>query len=467
MSDFTRLAREIMEACGGEKNIAGVNFCATRLRLRLKDPGRADEEEVKALQGVMGLVKRGAEYQVVIGTDVGNVYNEFIKLGDFKEGGQVDDAPEEKSLEESILASRGESTTVIGKVLDFISGTFVPVLPVLVAAGLVSAVLTILTQFFGLATDSGTYTVLNTINNAGFYFLPIYIGYSAARKIGLNPMMGAFLAGILIHQNIDGVAGLDFLGIPIMQTNYNTSVIPIILGVLFMYLVWKFADRISPKEIKYFSVPLITIIITAPVVLIALGPLGNIIGGYIATSLGWVNEQLGWLSVGIMGAVTPLLVMTGTNQALFPLVISAMSQFGYDAFVMPGMLAANVAVGGVAIAASILSRNKDTKAMSLSAGFTGILGITEPSIFGVCVRFRHALIGAMTGGAVGGLFAGIVKLKQFAIVSPGVAALPTFIPNSGGMSNFWFAIATVVIAFVVAFATTWILGINDEPLKDK
>lgn len=261
------MAKNILSECGGVENIAVVNHCETRLRLTLNDENKISEEKLKNISGVMGIVSRGKEIQIVIGTDVGNVYSAFIKLGNFKKGGKVNEEGKKN---------------IFGTVVDFISETFVPVLPILVASGLVSAVLNICVTFFGLATDTGTYLVLNTINSAGFFFLPIYVGYSAVKKIGINPMMGTYLAVILVHSNIDGVAGLDFLGIPITQVTYNTSVIPIILGLLFMSIVDKGVDKITPKEIKFFAKPLITILIVIPVTLIALRPLGIIIGNYFA-----------------------------------------------------------------------------------------------------------------------------------------------------------------------------------------
>jgi len=450
MMDYKNLSKQILKVSGNVENISVVNHCATRLRLTINDYSKVEVEGIKKINGVMGIVTRGNELQIVIGTDVGNVYNEFVKLGDFKKGGKLDEHLDEKK-------------NIFGTIIDFISGTFVPVLPILVAAGLVSAVLNICVTFFGLSTDTGTYIILNTINNAGFFYLPIFLGYSAAKKIGINPYMGAFLATILIHSNIDGKAGLDFLGISITKATYNTSAIPIILGVLFMSIIDKAVDKITPKEIKFFMKPLLTILIVTPVTLIVLGPLGIILGQYVATGLNFVNTQLGWLSVGLIGALTPILVMTGMNQALFPLVFAAMAANGYDAFVMPGMLAANVAVGAAALAVYIKSRNKNIKALSLSSGLTGVLGITEPSIFGVLLRFKRPFIGAMIGGGVAGLFAGIVHLKQYAVVSPGIAALPTFIPTdgSGNMGNFYLAIATVIIAFSVAFIATYILGFDD------
>lgn len=446
-TNYKDLAKKILETAGGIENIAVVNHCATRLRLTLNST-QGIAEKFKGMPGVMGVVERGQEFQIVIGTDVGNVYNEFIKLGNFKKGGKVDEEGKKN---------------VFGTIVDFISGTFVPVLPILVAAGLVSAVLNICATFFGLATDTGTYTILSAINNAGFYFLPVFIGYSAARKLGINPMMGMYLGAILVHSSINGAEGLDFLGIPVAQTGYSTTVIPVILGVLFMSLVDKLVDKITPKEIKFFTKPLIVILIVTPVTLIILGPLGSFLGNYVAAALNFVNLQLGWLSVGLIGALTLLLVMTGMNQALFPLVFAAMAANNYDAFVMPGMLAANVAVGAASLAVYFKSKNNDTKALALSSGLTGIFGITEPAIFGVLLRFKKPAIGAMIGGGVGGLFAGIVALKQYAIVSPGLVALPTFIPTDGSrnMSNLYLAIATAAISIIVSFAATWILGINE------
>lgn len=462
MAKYKEISDGIVQAVGGSKNIQVMNHCATRLRLTLRQPELMKEDQLRSVPGVMGLVQRGKEIQVIIGTDVGNVFNEMGKSGNIKKGEVIEENVDPDLFpgatpEAASATPAPEKENLFRKVIDYVSGTFVPVLPILVAAGLVSAVLNILVTFFGLPAEGGTYTILSAVNNAGFYFLPVFIGYSAANKLAFNPFMGAYLGAIMLHSAINNIEGLDFLGITVPQVNYGSSVIPIILGVLFMNYVYKGIDRIMPKEIKYFTTPLLTILIVTPITLIILGPLGNVIGGYIATGLGFVNQQLGWLSVGLMGALTPLLVMTGTNQALFPLVFAAMADNGYDAFVMPGMLAANVAVGGAALAVSLRLKEKNGKALALSSGITGVMGITEPSIFGVLINNRTAFIGAMTGGAVGGLFAGIVQLKQYAIVSPGLAAIPTFIPTDGSglTNNFWFAIATIAIAFFTSFLFTY------------
>lgn len=447
MKKYDELIQFILENIGGINNVISANHCATRLRLKLADVSQLEEEKLKTNPLIMGIVKRENEIQLVIGPDVPKVYALFSAQLDQKKEPSAE-IPTKKSIK-----AYGSA------IVDFISGTFVPVLPILVAAGLVSAVLNIGVTFLGIGTESGTYTILNAVNNAGFYYLPIFIGYSAAKKLGINGMLGMFLGAILVHASIDGITNLDFLSIPVPATTYNTTTIPVIFGVLFMALVDRLGDRFIPQAIKYFLKPLLVILITVPVTLIVLGPLGNIVGSFIADGLSFMYEHLGWLSVGIVGAVTPLLVMTGTNQALFPLVFAMMGDYGYDSFVLPAMLAANVAVGAAALAISFQEKDTDKRSLSLSAGITGIMGVTEPAIFGVLINYSSAFFGAIIGGGIGGVLAGLVQLKQYAVVSPGIAAIPTFIPTDGsGLNrNFWFSILTILLSMLLSFVVTILL----------
>lgn len=449
MKKYDELIQFIIDNIGGVGNVSSANHCATRLRLKLKDTTQFNEEKLKENPLILGTVKRENEVQIIIGPDVPKVFSLFsVELEKNNDMSASPDVKSQKNLKAYALM-----------VVDFISGTFVPVLPILVAAGLVSAVLNIGVTFFGLSNESGTYAVLNAVNNAGFYFLPVFIGYSAAKKAGIDGMMGMFLGTILVHSLINGAEGLSFLGLSIPQTSYNTTTIPVIFGVLFMAFIDKLADRVIPQAIKYFFKPLIVILITVPITLLFLGPLGNVFGGYIASSLSFLYAKLGWLSVGLVGAITPLLVMTGTNQALFPLVFAMMADFGYDSFVMPAMLAANVAVGAAALGISLIEKNTDKRSLAVSAGITGVMGITEPAIFGVLINYKSAFAGAVIGGGVGGMLAGLVQLKQYAIVSPGIAAIPTFIPTDGSglNSNFWFSIAVILLSMSVSLASTILL----------
>lgn len=450
MAQYEVIAADILKNIGGKENVTNINHCATRLRLQVADDNKINDEAISKLSGVAGTVMHGNQYQIVIGTDVANVYNEFIKLS----GDVQTDSTATTHKKDVSLKSVGQT------IVDFISGTFVPILGVLVAAGLVSAVLNIGVSFFGLSTKSGTYTVLYAIYQAGYYFLPVYLGYSAAKKLNVSAMMGAFLGATLLYKTIDSAKGLDFLGLMIPQIQYNTSVIPILLGVLFMKLIDTGLDRVTPKSIKFFTKPLLTMIIVVPVTLLWLGPLGYEIGTVIATGLDFVNLKLGWLSVGLIGALTPLLVMTGTNQALFPLCIAAIASVGYDAFILPGMLAANIAVGAATLAVAFYTKNEHEKQVALSAGITGVMGITEPSIFGVLIKNRIALLSTMFAAGISGALAGLVSLKQYAIVSPGIAALPTFVHSSGaGLdNNFYWSLVVVILSAGLSFGLTYVFG---------
>lgn len=449
MSKYDKLIPILLENIGGSSNIRSANHCATRLRLKLHDKNKLNKTALEKETQILGIVEHGDEIQLVIGPDVPKVYALVTAQLDQNEQVTMPTSKQNKSF-------RQYAHTIV----DFISGTFVPVLPVLVAAGLISAVLNIGTTFFNLSNESGTYIVLNAINHAGFYFLPVFLGYSAARKLEISPIMGMFLGAVLVDGLINNIANLSFLGFQVPQAAYNSTTIPVIFGVLFMYIIDKGADKVIPEAIKFFIKPLLVMIITVPVTLLLLGPLGNIVGSYIADVLSFMYAHLGWLSVGLMGALTPLLVMTGTNQALFPLVFAMIADNGYDSFVMPAMLAANVAIGAAALADMRFEKDLTKKSLSFSAGITGVMGITEPSIFGVLINHKHAFLGAIFGGGVGGLFAGLVGLKQYAVVSPGLAALPTFIPTdgSGFSSNFWYAVLTILIAISTSVIMTLFLG---------
>lgn len=457
MAQYQVIAADILKNIGGKENVTNINHCATRLRLQVADDNKINDEAISKLSGVAGTVMHGNQYQIVIGTDVANVYNEFIKLS----GDVQTDSTATTHKKNISLKSVGQS------IVDFISGTFVPILGVLVAAGLVSAVLNIGVSFFGLSTKSGTYTVLYAIYQAGYYFLPVYLGYSAAKKLNISAMMGAFLGATLLYKTIDSAKGLDFLGLTIPQIQYNTSVIPILLGVLFMKVIDTGLDRVTPKSIKFFTKPLLTMIIVVPVTLLWLGPLGYEIGTVIAAGLNFVNLKLGWLSVGLIGALTPLLVMTGTNQALFPLCIAAIASVGYDAFILPGMLSANIAVGAATLAVAFYTKNEHEKQVALSAGITGVMGITEPSIFGVLIKNRIALLSTMFAAGISGALAGLVSLKQYAIVSPGIAALPTFVHSSGaGLdNNFYWSLVVVILSAGLSFGLTYVFGRKAQSRK--
>jgi beta-glucoside PTS system EIICBA component len=453
--NYKQLAKDILQNVGGMENVSGLTHCATRLRFNLKDSSKAQTEQIKKIKGVMGVINKGGQYQVVIGSDVANVYREINDLSSF---------------DNSASDSEADNKGPVVKVLDTIAGIFTPIIPAITGAGMLKAVMALLVTFKLIATNTQTYAVLSVMADAAFFFLPFLIANSAAIKFKVNPYMAMSIAGVILHPNfISMVAAakkagqtISFIGLPVSLASYSSSVIPIILAVWLMSFVEPFADKVSPKPVKFFTKPLLTLLVTAPLTLIVIGPLGIIIGNGISSGIAFLNSYASWLVPLIVGTFSPLLVMTGTHYGLIPIGINNIATAGFDTVVGPGMLGSNIAQGGAALAVAIKSKNKDLKQLASSAGLTAVCGITEPAMYGVNLKLKKPLIAAMIGGGISGLFLGITGVGRYTSGSPGLLALPGYIGTSG-LRNITFAIIGSAIAFVVAFAATWIMGFEDIP----
>ena len=448
--DYNKLAHEILDLVGGKENITGVTNCLTRLRFTLKDESKADDEAIKALDGVSGVVKNAGQYQVVIGTDVPNVANALTKI--------IGETNEPKQDTRNMKWS--------DRLIDTLTGIFTPILAPLTAAGMLKAVLAILVAFHWVDSASMTYQVINFMADSTFYFLPILLANSAARKFGCTPMLAMMLGGILLHPNFvnlvnaakEGGQAISVFGLPIYAASYSSSVIPIILGVWFMSKVEPIADKISPKAIKFFTRPLLTILVSGIATLCVLGPVGYIIAQWIGNLVTTINTYANWLVPTIIGAVLPYLVMTGTHHALTSIGINNRMTFGFDTFIYPGQLASNVAQGGAALALSLRTKDATVKEMSWANGITAVCGITEPVLYSITIKYKTNMLASSIGGAVGGFFMGLLNVKNYSGGSPGLLTLPSYIGLDAPMSNFYLACVGAAIAFVVAFAVSYVLN---------
>ena len=460
--NYKNLAETIIKNVGGEENIASLTHCATRLRFNLKDEKKSDTSTLKSTKGVMGVVTSGGQYQVIIGSDVGNVYREVMNL---------------TSLEtnNSSGENKKDDRKPLAKVIDTISGIFTPILPAITAAGMMKAVLSLLIAFQLISKESQSYQIINFMADSAFYFLPILLANSAAKKFKCNPYMAMMIGGILLHPNFVGMVnaakesggGINIFGLPIKLASYSSSVLPIILAVWFMSYVEPIADKISPKAIKFFSKPLITALVTGIITLVVIGPIGYIVSDKIGLGIKTLESYAGWLVPTIVGGLTPLLVMTGTHYGLIPIGINNRMTMGYDTVIYPGMLASNVAQGGAALAVAFKSKNTEIKQLASSAGITAVCGITEPALYGINLRFRKALYSAMIGGAIGGLFLGIFRVSNYSGGSPGFLTLPSYI-GGDTMTNFVYAVIGAIISVVVSFVICLILYKDPvEKVKDE
>ncbi|MGL4106685.1 beta-glucoside-specific PTS transporter subunit IIABC [Clostridium sp. LP20] len=452
--NYENLAKSILEKVGGEKNVSNVTHCATRLRFNLKDVSKAKTDSLKKTKGVLGVVDNGPQYQIIIGSDVSNVYKEILKLGDFQSNSSK---------------SEGEKSGKLAKVFDIISGTFTPILPPLTAAGMLKAVLVILTSLGWMAKDSQTYYILSFMGDAIFFLFPVALGYTASVKFKCNPFMGMLLGGIMIHPNWNALVSagdpVSLFGLPVRLVSYTSSVIPIILVVWIMSYVEMFADKISPKPIKFFSKPLITILVMGPLALIALGPIGSILGDGLANIITSINSVAPWSIPMIIGGVMPLFVMVGMHYAIIPIAFNELGLKGQENVLGPGNLVSNVAQGGAAFCVAVKSKNKDLKQLAGSAGLTAVLGITEPAMYGVTLRLKKPLIAVCTAGALGGLYVGLMGVVRYSSGAPGLASLPIFMGENP--MNIVHAVIGCVISFVSAFGLTWIIGFEDPVDEDE
>lgn len=471
---YEKLARDIADALGGADNLRFANHCATRLRIKLKDPARMDGEKLGSIDGVLGVRDVGnGEVQVIVGTDCYTIYNDFIEVTGFT--GETDDGlSDEEAIRraEAVIADSGTSGALgrikaAGRVIvDYLGGTVAPIIPMFMGCGMLMAFLTICINFFGLDANSGAVVILNGAANAGFYFMPIVLGWSAATKLNAEPVLGALLGMTLVYSTINGAEGLDFLGLPVYATTYNNTFLPIILGVPFLALVYRFFKGKIHSSLQYFLLPLVTMVISIPMTLLVLGPIGAVCGESLSVFFYWAADHFRLVTSALWSAFCPIGVITGMEKAVQAINIVNMQSTGFDNIFLPGALCGNSAVGGAALAVWFMSRNKKTKAIGASAGVTAILGITEPAPYGICIPFGKPLLGASLGAAIGGVFGALVDLKQFSWAGPGLMTCATYISPDGDMTNFFFCLATIAVAAIAGFAMTILVSSRTKKMYD-
>ena len=450
--NYKKTAADILKLVGGESNVASVTHCITRLRFNLVDEAKADTGSVQKVKGVMGVASQGGQYQIIIGNEVGKVYDEVVKLGSFKAAAPV----------------KEEKKGKVAEVCDALAGIFTPVIPAMIGCAMIKAVLVILKALSLIDLDGQLYAILTFISDSAYYFLPMLLAWSAAVKFKCNVGFALALAGVILHPNFTAMmaAGepIKFLGLPVTTVSYGSSVLPIILAVWVMSYVEKFADKICPKIVKAILKPLLVILIMAPLTLVVIGPLGTIAGNYLADGINFVQLHASWLVSGITGGIFPFLIMTGMHYCLGPACIAAYTATGMDGLTGPGMLVHSFTQSGAAFAVALRSKNKDVKQIALSAATTAALGVTEPAMFGVNLRFRKPLIAVVIGGVAGGIYVGAFGVVRIALGITGLATLPAFITENP--MNLVHAIIGCVIGFVVSFVLTLILGFDDVPADE-
>ena len=329
-------------------------------------------------------------------------------------------------------------------------------MPIVVAVGLISAILNIIILATSLSAESPTYELINAIASTGFFFLPLYVGYGSAKQLNINPVYGIFLGAVLLNEGINGVEGLSLFGLPIVATTYSYTALPVLLGVIIMAQTHKLIYKRIPSYFKEVLIPLIVITVGTLATLLLVGPLGVILGNWMTAGFVFIHDKIGWLALGLVGALFGFTVLTGTNKALVPIMVTSLAAQGYDTFLIPAMLGTNIAIATATLAVTYLEKDATKKGTQLSAGVTGLMGISEPSLFGVLINDKQALYGSMIGGAIGGVVAGITNLAQNSIVSglPGLATMVISKAPYTGLSNMYAGILVIVVSGAAGFLAT-------------
>ncbi|MGG5372190.1 beta-glucoside-specific PTS transporter subunit IIABC [Enterococcus sp. AZ196] len=458
MAKYTELTSTLIDLVGGKNNITAAWHCVTRLRFNVIDDSKIKIDEIKNTKGVMGAQFSGDQFQIIIGNEVSKVFDEVEnQLGALaNDGGSVN----------------GKKGNIVNTLMDTISGIFTPALPALVGTGLLKGVLALCTAFNWLPMESTGYQVLNIVADCAFYFLPFILAVSSARRFKTNEYLALCIAGALLYPTMTSGAAalmagetvnqLSLFGVlPIPYLTYSSSVIPIILATYLLKHVHNFVKKWMPATLTTMFTPMLTLLLVIPVTLVVLGPIGTYIGGALAGVINWLFQTAGFIGGAIIGAFYPLLVMTGMHWALSPIMIDTFGKLGFDNTLMPAMLAATFAMAGATFGVFLKTKNKDMKQLSLSAGISAVLGITEPAMYGVVMKLKKPFYAAIISGGIVGIVFNLFNVKTFGMAMPGLIALPGYVDASNDQ-NIIITIIGSLAAFLIAAALTWILGFNEE-----
>ncbi|PKG22746.1 beta-glucoside-specific PTS transporter subunit IIABC [Niallia nealsonii] len=465
---YEQLAKDILANVGGRENVSSVVHCITRLRFKLKDESKANTEVLKNMDDVVTVMKSGGQYQVVIGNHVPDVYKAVTAVGGFQ--GQ---APVEAEEE-------GPKGSLFSRFIDMISSIFTPVLGVLAATGMIKGFNALFVALGWLENTSGTYQILNATGDALFYFLPIFLGYTAIKKFGGSPFVGMAIGAALVYPTLSALTTGDplytvfagtmfqspiyitFLGIPVILMSYSSSVIPIIIAAFFAAKVEKWLKTVIPDVVKAFVVPLLTLVIVVPVTFIVIGPIATWAGSLLGQGTLAIYNLSPIIAGLLLGGFWQVFVIFGLHWGLVPIAFNNVATMGYDT-ILATVFAASFAQTGAVLAILIKTKNQKLKSLSIPAFISGIFGVTEPAIYGITLPLKKPFIMSCIAAGVGGAIAGATNVKGFIIGGLGVFGIPSYISPEGIGMDLYGAVISMVVAFIAGLVLTLLFGgINKE-----
>lgn len=458
--DYTELAKEVVASVGGKENIISVSNCMTRLRFILKDDSIPNENSIKEINGVAGVINQGGQYQVIIGTHVTNVlpfvHKEIDTMGNSLE-------QEGKAKAENMKLVKKDS--LWNKFFKTIQGCLMPLIGPMCGVGILKGLLTILTSCGILSTTDGTYILLYNAADAFMVFLPIFIAYSAAKVFKASPVLMMAIAAALVSPTLLSFVGaeetLSFLGVPIEMVNYQNTFFPAMVACLLGVNIERLFKKIIPEMIQLMFVPMCTLLVTIPITFLVIGPVVTVVSNWIANGVVSLVAVSPVLAGIVAGAFWQLIVLTGLHTAMVPIIINNIFTLG--ACPLNSILTMTVfSVSGVALGYGLKVKDKQRKSMALGNVVSGLCGVTEPIIYTIALPKFKEFVCAFIGGGVAGGIIGFAGIKYYNMVGNGIFALPGMIAPTGVDSKFYLAIACAAIAFVVSAVCAYVVTNKED-----
>lgn len=446
--DEKKVAVEILDAVGGPSNISHLEHCSTRLRFTIVKDELVDVEKIKKIPGVLG-VNQTAQTQIIIGNAVIEVYNELQEMI--------------KGKTSTTEAKKNQKLSAV--VLDFVISIFQPLIPAIAGGGILKSVLMLLNLVGVLDKTTSTYQILTFVGDAPLYFLPMLVAITTANKMKVNNLVAVSAIGGLLIPGLTTMLteGTSLFGLSLQNINYAYQVFPAILCTISYAYLERFFTKISPKVIRSFFVPMMSLVIVVPLTLLILGPIGYTFGQGFASVIMAVFARFGWIAVALLAAFLPFMVVTGMHKAMIPYVITSLGETGKELIYNAASLAHNIAESGACFAVTLRSKDKEMKATAVSAAISALFGITEPALYGVTILHKRVLYSVMLGSLIGGATVGILGVEAYVAVGPGLASLSMFISDELPR-NLMNAVIGLVVSFAASFIAAFVLW--KEPVSD-
>lgn len=452
----TALAKQLLKLVGGKQNINQVWHCATRLRFTLKDQDKVPKEKVEALDGVITVVEASGQFQVVIGNNVSDVYQEVVKLEPSLSDGTEGPA--------TVTHEKMTFKRAFNGLLTFISGVFTPFLGAMAGAGILKGLLSLAVVLGWLTTKSGAYQIWWAAADGIFYFLPLALAFTAAKQLKVNQFVAMAIAAAMVYPNIVALVGkpsIDFFGIPVVAANYTATVLPILLVVVVQKFLEPFFNRIWHESVRNILAPLCLLVVIVTLTMLVVGPVSSILSNGLATAIVSLNKSVPVLAGMILGGFWQVFVIFGVHWALVPVMMNNIALYGTDPM-MPILLPAVLAQAGAAFAVFLKARDAKMKSLAGSSTITALFGITEPTIYGITLKLKKPFYCACVAGAVGGIIVAMSGAGANVASLASILSLPTYLGKGFGVS-----VIGDVVAFVLGVGLTLAFGGINAPAKNQ